>query len=82
MCTYYHLTKMPSTLVIDYVTRYKIQPWKGMINLERLLEDFIPCMGNGPMEFIHPRKKAASKIKVDDLNMMIHTLEEVGFTHD
>ena len=56
LCTYYRLTEMPSTLVIDSITGQKMQAWTGMINPERLLEDLIPFMENGPKEYSHSRR--------------------------
>ena len=38
VCTYYHLTKMPTTLVIDPITGQKMRAWNGMTDPERLLE--------------------------------------------
>eukprot|EP01018_Ginkgo_biloba_P029944 Gb_39568 [translate_table: standard] len=50
VCTYYHLVKMPTTLVIDPITGQKMRAWNGMIDPERLLEDLIPYMDKGPLE--------------------------------
>lgn len=37
VCTYYHLTKMPTTLVIDPITGQKMRAWNGMTDPEQLL---------------------------------------------
>uniref|UniRef100_A0A0D6QY36 UBX domain-containing protein n=1 Tax=Araucaria cunninghamii TaxID=56994 RepID=A0A0D6QY36_ARACU len=50
VCTYYHLAKMPTTLVIDPITGQKMRGWNGMIDPERFLEDLIPYMDKGPTE--------------------------------
>ncbi|GLJ44448.1 hypothetical protein SUGI_0932570 [Cryptomeria japonica] len=54
VCTYYHLTKMPTTLVIDPITGQKMRGWHSMIDPERLLEDLILYMDKGPLER-HPK---------------------------
>ena len=58
---YYHLTEMPSTLVIDSITGQKMKLWEGMISPQRLLEDLIPYIDNSPMEFGHPTKRLAKE---------------------
>ena len=62
VCGYYHLTEMPSTLVIDSITGQKMQVWSRMIKPERLLEDLLPYMDKGPMEFSHSRRRVASNV--------------------
>lgn len=65
VCTYYHLTKMPTTLVIDPITGQKMRAWNGMIDPERLLEDLIPYMDKGPMER-HPTLPHKRQREVDE----------------
>lgn len=60
VCGYYHLTEMPSTLVIDSITGQIMQVWTSMIKPKRLLENLLPYMDKGPMEFSHPRRAASN----------------------
>ena len=55
VCSYYHLTEMPSTLIIDSITGQKMKSWQGTISPQRFLEDLLPYMDNGPTDFGHPK---------------------------
>ncbi|KAF8389599.1 hypothetical protein HHK36_024118 [Tetracentron sinense] len=50
VCTYYHLDSIPVVLVIDPITGQKMRSWSGMIQPDRLLEDLLPFMDNGPKD--------------------------------
>lgn len=50
VCTYYKLTNMPTTMILDPLTGQRMRAWEGMIGAERLLEDLVPYMDKGPME--------------------------------
>ena len=50
VCSYYHLTEMPSTLIIDSITGQKMNSWQGTISPQRFLEDLLPYMDNGPTD--------------------------------
>jgi hypothetical protein len=53
---------MPSTLVIDSITGQKMRSWTGSIDPVTLLQELIPYMDNGPMEFRHSRRRATSNV--------------------
>ena len=62
VCTYYHLSEMPSTLVIDSITGQKMKAWTGTIDPQQLLQDLIPYMDKGPKEFSHRRRRVTSNV--------------------
>lgn len=56
ICTYYKLSNMPVTMVLDPQTGQKLRAWDGMINAARLLEDVIPFMDRGPLDRKGPKR--------------------------
>eukprot|EP00253_Pinus_taeda_P026581 PITA_26581 len=62
VCTYYHLSEMPSTLVIDSITGQKMKAWTGTIGPQQLLQDLIPYMYKAPKEFSHRRRTVTSNV--------------------
>ncbi|KAL3679998.1 hypothetical protein R1sor_022954 [Riccia sorocarpa] len=50
VCTYYKLSTMPTTMVLDPLTGQKMRAWEGMIQPDRLLEDLVPYLDRGPMD--------------------------------
>ncbi|XP_010270774.1 PREDICTED: plant UBX domain-containing protein 7 isoform X2 [Nelumbo nucifera] len=71
VCTYYNLNSIPAVLVIDPITGQKMRLWNGMVQPERLLEDLLPFMDNGPKDhhvsLPHKRPRESSQTPIPKL---------------
>ncbi|KAJ7524206.1 hypothetical protein O6H91_18G082500 [Diphasiastrum complanatum] len=82
VCTYYKLSSMPITLVLDPLTGLKMRAWGGMITPERLLEDLVPFMDKGPMEQQLPSNPPPKRPRESVVQGLVNSTQGKDFDED